>query len=158
VPDGEEELMRARDGALAGLVCLALASGCGVMVNGQTTKVTLARPSPDVVYVVDGGKVPQEQTELVLWNNDTHEVVAIAPDGKTAEMVIEQKVGAGGILLDLLCSLTLVGLAAPASDWVLDTWYYLAPDKIALVPTQAPEPWEDLTFAASPDVTRARER
>src|SRR4051812_29208634 len=77
---GRQEILSAAS------ACLLV--GCGAMLNGHDTKIALERSSPDVIYVVDGGKVPQAQTTVALSNLEPHTVVALWPDGRSAELAL----------------------------------------------------------------------
>jgi hypothetical protein len=132
--------------ALLILGLVAQCTGCGAVINGLVTKVKLERPSPDVVYVVDGVRIAQDKSEVTIWNDREHTVVALAPDGRFAEMRLVQKFGAAAVPLDILWCLTILGVAAPLSDLLMNTWFYIAPDHVALIPTAPPVAWADLSF------------
>lgn len=124
-------------------VLLAL-GGCGAVFNGLSSNVEIKR-QPDTVYLVDGIVSPPEAQSVFVMNGAPPTVVAIGPDGSTGKRVLAQKISTGAIVGDVLWSLTIIGLAAPISDWLLNTWFYIEP--VADVPLDTPAvSYADLSF------------
>lgn len=112
--------------AMVAAMTMALVSGgCGAIINGplQTLEVRAADPKAEILAngtVIGTGKA-------TLTGSPAGPPVIFVRDeqGGLVRYQFETGVSAAAIILDILCSLTIVGVAAPISDAMLDTFRYV---------------------------------
>lgn len=117
--------------------------GCGAIFNDLASKGTIKR-EPEVVYLLDGSL--QAGDAMLLLNNDDHKLVAIAPDGRTGELRLTRRFSAGAVIGDVLWSLTILGVAAPISDLLLNTWFYVPANQVEVKLDQPAAVYADLGY------------
>ncbi len=137
--------MRARQDALkvgAAALALVFAEGCGAIFN-TNQQVTFATDPKDKAVVYQNG-VPlstsngQYSAHIVLGAANTF--VAAAPGKKISRVTPERHVNGVAIALDVLWSLTIIGIAAPITDALLGG-FQTVDDHIPV--TLAPDPEVD---------------
>jgi hypothetical protein len=116
---------------VAGLVLSMVAgtlSGCASILKGTSQDVFLvSEPSKAEIYV-DGQLRGTTPLELELETDETY-VVEYRMDGYTTQTFnISNSIGAGWIILDVVC-----GLVPVAVDAVTGAWYSLDEDSISAV-------------------------
>lgn len=114
--------MRARKDSLIGAAGLVLltGSGCGVMFNGGAKVVTVVTTGePRGAAFVNGGLMAgaaNGTSTIVASGAGPAGVVAAAPGRKVKRIEIPTEPDVGAIVCDILCSLTIIGIAAPIVD------------------------------------------
>jgi hypothetical protein len=139
----KDSLIKAAVGA-----ALALTTGCGAMFNGpfQTVEVQTADPNAEILSngtVIGKGKATLTGSAAmppVVYVRDT--------SGGFARYEVESSVSGGIVVLDILCSLTIVGIAAPIADGMLDTFRSLDdPEGPIAIPAVAKRPARTIEYA-----------
>jgi len=115
---------------IAGMMVLAMfmtTIGCAAIFKGSKQKVALSSEPSDVQVYVNGFPRGTTPLTLKLKSKDTH-TVEFKKDGyKTRTLVIDNHLGAGWIILDVLGGLIPVVVDATTGSWyMLDQRNYRA--------------------------------
>lgn len=136
------------------LLCAAILGGvpgCGAMINGTVREVTVRSTTPGAEVYVNGGLAGKAPATFRTGNAAEQTVTVHAPGYEDKDVVLAPKVKPVPIVLDILCSLTIVGVAAPISDGMLGTFVALEPKEmdVALEPARAvgPTPVRQLSYS-----------
>ena len=106
------------------IVCLLVATSCAALFNGSRGKVHVnSNPSGAEVYV-DGMHHGRTPATLKLDSKKSH-VVTLKSGGKEESYTLDNKLGAGWIILDVLG-----GILPVVIDAATGSWYTLQPREI----------------------------
>jgi len=144
--------------AVALSLALSGGTGCGAMINGTVREVTVRSTTPGAEVYVNGGLAGKAPATFKTGNAADQRVTVHAPGYEDKDVVLESKVKPVPIVLDILCSLTILGVAAPISDGLLGTFVALEPKEmdVTLEPARAAGPTPVRQISYSPgDVRRA---
>ncbi len=98
------------------------ATGCGMMFNGISQSVEVTASDPEAEIISNGTVVGKGKATVTGSPSDPPSVFVRGKDGGTVQVPIESSVGAGWVVLDVICGLTIIGLAAPLTDAMFDGW------------------------------------
>jgi len=108
--------------ALAVLSVAVLTQGCGAMINGMTQTIEIRTADPKAQILKDG-TVVGTGTATVGGSPSVPPVVYVQDaTGNVTRFQAESSVSVTAVALDILWSLTIVGVAAPISDAMLGTF------------------------------------
>jgi hypothetical protein len=101
--------------------------GCGAVFNGMNSTVTVRSDTPGAEIIVNGGVAGKGSATFTTSNHVEQTVMVRAPGRETQIVQLKPSVSAGAVICDVLWSLTIIGIAAPISDALLDTFEGLGP-------------------------------
>ncbi len=104
-------------------ICLTFA-GCGTLFNSAGGEVNFSSNPPGADVIVDGLTLGQTPVMLDLEKKTTHQVI-IKDDNAERTFLINHKVGAGWVILDILG-----GVLPVIVDAVTGDWYNLSPKTV----------------------------
>jgi len=125
--------------AIGRIILIAIvvnALGCAAIFKGQKQKVDLSSDPSEVQVYINGHLRGTTPLTLKLRSKDTHHIEFKKQGYKTRTVVIDNHVGAGWIVLDVIFGLIPVVVDAATGSWyVLDEREYNAimePDGISM--------------------------
>jgi hypothetical protein len=135
--------------AVAAAALLAVASsGCGAMFNGPFQTVEVRASDPEAEIIASGSVIGKGSAQVGGSPTDPPVVYVRGKDGRSARVQIESSVGAGWVVLDILCGLTIIGLAAPITDAAFNGWSSLDTPPVVKLDPAGPRPKRDIEYAA----------
>jgi len=98
------------------LVSLLLVTSCATVFKGATDEVNFASNPAGAEVYIDGKLMGKTPINFELTSKKTY-VIDFKFEGKTKTVNLANKVGAGWIILDVLCGLVPVIVDAATGSW-----------------------------------------
>jgi PEGA domain len=102
---------------IVGLVCMLILNSCALIFSGESAAVNFNSNPQGVEIWIDGNKMGTTPTRLVLKKNKTYTVVFRGAGYKEQTYVINNRVGALWIVLDVLSGLVPLVIDAATGAW-----------------------------------------
>jgi len=117
------------------VAALVACSGCATLFKGSTSKFNVAGlKATDTLKTTDGVEVAHEGEQVRLPSNDGTRALIVKTEAGEKPMGVRRFVGAGWVVLDILCGLVPLIIDATSGNW----WEY---DDVKL-PTDTSSPRE----------------
>jgi hypothetical protein len=117
------------------------------MFNGPVQTVEVRASDPHAEIIANGTVIGTGKAEVTGSPTDPPVVYVRAKDGRTARAPIESSIGTGWVVLDVICGLTIIGIAAPIADATFNGWASLdGPVDVKLEPA-SPRPKRSIEYA-----------
>ena len=128
-------------------LALALASSCGAMFDGPFQAVEVRADDPNAEIIVNGAVAGKGKANVTGSPTDPPSVYVRGKDGAVKRVPLEGSVGAGWVVLDVICGLTIIGLAAPIADAMFNGWSSLDEPEVVKVEPGRPRAKRAIAYA-----------
>ena len=109
--------MQSHPARLTVLLLVAFTSACGALFNSKTSTVQLNSNPTGLDVFVDGNRVGTTPISVELSVKEGHTVVFRSEDGQEVTCIVNRKVGAGWVILDVLGGLIPIVIDAATGSW-----------------------------------------